>query len=173
MDLKSHTYISNRLPKKKDTIYIFTRIQKTIISHLICNIMLYMRNAMIYILLMKNNTMLIVDVKPQHLVPIWTVVATITTKFWVLINILMYISLNKAKIFYRITQQVHILMLSSHPRPWSPGWVRWGEASQECCGSLSVWYAADLWMAHCHVLQTACHPERAWDVISFNIPGLQ
>lgn len=32
--------------------------------------MLYMRNAMIYILLMKNNTMLIVDVKPQHLVPI-------------------------------------------------------------------------------------------------------
>lgn len=29
-----------------------------------------MRNGMIYILLMKNNMMLIVDVKPQHLVPI-------------------------------------------------------------------------------------------------------
>lgn len=96
-----------------------------------------MRNAMTYIQLMKNNTIL-VDVKPQHLVPICTVVATITTIFWVLIKILMYISLNKAKIFYRITQQVHILKLSSHPRPWSPGWVRWGEASQESCGSLSV-----------------------------------
>lgn len=68
MDLKSHTHNSNRLPKKKDTIYIFTRIQKTMISHIICNIIQYMRNAMIYILLMKNNTMLIVDVK--HLAPI-------------------------------------------------------------------------------------------------------
>lgn len=50
---------------------------------------------MIYTLLMKNNTILIVDVKLQHLVPISTVVATITTNFWVLIKILMYICILK------------------------------------------------------------------------------
>lgn len=48
--------------------------------------------------------------------------------------------------------------------PWILGWVLQVEASQECDGSLSVWWGADLWMARQPVLLSSCHPETTWDV---------